>query len=564
MDSYKTWEDTGINLKGKVSGEHKYICPKCPPDRGNPKDTSLSVNITKRTWYCHYCQWKGGLTNAPFEVKKNFKKPEFNPNELSDKMADWFLKNRGITRETLQKFMVSPNKKYIAKAGKEVQVIAFPYIKNSEIVNVKSRYDYVEDKQNRKTFTMEAECELSFYNIDSIEGFTHCVIVEGEIDVLSVVQATGQPCISVPNGASKGEIKMEYLDNCASYFDNKTLICLATDNDEPGINLRNELARRLGKDRCFYVTYPDGCKDMNEVLLKHGPEYLEEMFQNLTAFPIEGVITLENVEAEIDHYYKNGFPTGDSIGYPSFDKLLTFRGGEITTITGIPSHGKSEWLDEILVQLSRRHNWPHGLFAAENGKPALHYTRIANRYIERPFYRHNEDYKMSPQQLADAKEFMANHFYFINNRQISKVTDILDKAKELVLRYGIKSLTIDPYGCMESERPKNLSEAEYVGYIYKSLIQFAELYNVHIFLVAHPTKMQKDKRTGLYEVPTMYSISGSAKFYDSTYNGISVYRDFEAQETTVYVQKVKFDFMGKVGYSSFTYNGEKRRYIESI
>jgi len=562
MKVYKTWEETGINLKGKVSGQIKVICPACPPNRSNPKDLSLSVNIDKQVWHCHYCQWKGGLTQSGYDVKKNFKKPDFNPNEISDKMAEWFLNHRGISRETLHKFMVAPAKKYIAKAGREVNVIAFPYIKKGEIVNVKSRYDYQEEGKNKKTFTMEANCELSFYNIDAVQGFEHCCIVEGEIDVMSVYQATGQPCISVPNGASRGEIKMDYLDNCSEYFDNKTLICLATDNDEPGINLRNELARRLGMNRCFYVTYPEGCKDMNEVLIKHGPDFIADMFNNLTAFPIEGVITFNSVEEQVDHYYLHGFPSGDNIGYVNFDKLLTFRGGEVTTITGIPSHGKSEFLDEILVQLSKLHRWPHGLFAAENGKPALHYTRIANRFIERPFYAENVVYKMTPDQYQRAKEFMNNYFFFINNRQIKTVTAILDKAKDLVLRFGIKSLVIDPYNCMETERPKHVSETEYVSYIYDCLVNFAELYNVHIFLVAHPTKLQKDKKTGKYEVPTMYSISGSANFYNKTYNGISVYRDFEYQQTSVYVQKVKFDFMGRVGFSDFTFDKTTRRYIE--
>ncbi|WP_460893302.1 toprim domain-containing protein [Rufibacter soli] len=476
-------------------------------------------------------------------------------------MVEWFGKTRGITRATLEKFLISPVQKYIHKAGKKVPCIAFPYIKNTEIVNVKSRYDYREDNKAKKTFTMEAEAELVFYNIDAIEGFTHCVIVEGEIDAMSVWQATKQPCISVPNGASKGDMKMEYLDNCSRYFQDKTMIVLATDNDEPGIALRNELARRLGKDRCYYVDYPEGCKDMNEVLLKHGEDYIEEMFQNVSTFPIEGVITLESVEATFDDYYENGFPSGDKVGYRKLDTLISFRGGEVTTITGIPSHGKTEVLDEILERLARVHGWVHGIFAAENGGAALHYTRIAHRFVGKPFQ--NSLDRMTPGEKDAAKEFMRDRFFFIDRREIKPTIEgILEKGREMVLRKGIRSLTIDPYNCVESSRPGAMSETEYVSKIYDHIVDFAELYNVHVFLVAHPTKMVKSESSGKFAVPTMYSISGSANFYNKTYNGLSVYRDFEEHTTRVYVQKVKFDFIGKVGFAEFKFNTYTRRYEE--
>jgi twinkle protein len=563
MKVYKNWTDTGINLRGKVSGQVKCKCPECPPDRGNKTDYSLSVNIDKKVWNCHYCQWKGGLTTGENEVKKFYKKPVFTPETPNEKMCTWFLKYRGIERKTLERFCISPIQKYIHKAGKVVDCIAFPYIKNTEIVNIKSRYDYLEEGQHKKTFTLEAEAELTFYNIDAIQDVTHCVIVEGEVDCLAVWQATGQPCVSVPNGASKGDQKLEYLENAYQYFNNKTMIVLATDNDAPGLALREELARRLGKDRCYFVEYPADCKDMNEVLLKHGPEYMDEMFQALHTFPMEGVITFESVEAEFDHYYEHGYPTGCGIGLPEFDNLLTFRGGEVTTLTGIPGHGKSEWLDEVLVRLATRHNWRHGLFAAENGSAALHYTRIAHRYIGKPF--HGKYYKMPVEDKERSKPFMQEHFFFINRKEVqTNIDSLLEKAREMVLRKGINSFVIDPYNCMESNRPPNVNETEYVSQIYDKMVTFAELYNVHMFLVAHPTKLKKNEKTGRYDIPTMYSISGSANFYNKTYNGIAVYRDFQAQITTVYVQKVKFDFIGRVGWANFTYNYDKRQYQECV
>jgi twinkle protein len=269
----------------------------------------------------------------------------------------------------------------------------------------------------------------------------------------------------------------------------------------------------------------------------------------------DGIVTLDCVETELDGYFQNGYPKGDAIGFPAFDKLLTFRAGEVTTLTGIPGHGKSELLDEILVRLSQRHGWRHGLYAAENGGWALHYSRLLHRLNECPFV------QMNPGKYATGKTFLKEHVYYINNRKVKTITAILETSARLVERYGIRSITIDPWNCMDSERPAYLSETEYVSWVYSQLVDFAQEYDVHVFLVAHPVKMAKDKE-GYFEVPNLYSISGSANFFNKTFNGLCVYRDYEKNQTLVYVQKVKFDFVGNTGMSAFTYDPFRRRYSE--
>jgi hypothetical protein len=83
---------------------------------------------------------------------------------------------------------------------------------------------------------------------------------------------------------------------------------------------------------------------------------------------------------------------------------------------------------------------------------------------------------------------------------------------------------------------------------------------VHTFLIAHPKKINKDRNTGIYEVPTLYDINGSANFFNKTDNGITVYRDFDLKKTTMYVQKIKFRHLGTVGQEDFTYDMVCGRY----
>ena len=106
------------------------------------------------------------------------------------------------------------------------------------MVNVKYR-------DGQKNFKMVSGAELIFYGLDNIKTMEKIYIVEGEIDALSLHEAGIYSVCSVPNGASKGNQRLEYLDNCFEYFKDKTEIILCTDNDNPGIELRNELSRRL-------------------------------------------------------------------------------------------------------------------------------------------------------------------------------------------------------------------------------------------------------------------------------------------------------------------------------
>jgi len=136
---------------------------------------------------------------------------------------------------------------------------------------------------------------------------------------------------------------------------------------------------------------------------------------------------------------------------------------------------------------------------------------------------------------------------------------ILAKAKELVIRKGIKGLLIDPWNYIEHKGGKTQTETQYISECLTKIKAFCAIHQVHIFLVAHPLKMPKIN--GKYEVPTLYNISGSAHFNNKTDNGITVHRDFETNQVDIYIQKVRYSWLGKVGFCSFTYDTEKRQYV---
>lgn len=485
--------------------------------------------------------------------KKEFIKPQARLEKVSQSTIEWF-ESRKISNSTLLRMKITEGKQWMPKFKEEVKTICFNYFRNEELVNIKFRGP-------QKSFILSKDSELIFYNLDAIDKESEAVIVEGEIDCLSMHEAKIYNSVSVPNGAAKGVQRLEYLDNCWEYFEPLKKVIIAVDNDEPGRMLREELARRIGKEKCWIVEFPEGCKDANDVLVNHGPEVLHEAVKNAREWPLEGIMPMEEIFPVVDTWFTDGYPQGAKCGIIGVDHMIRFAPGAITTITGIPGHGKDEFFNWVMASLAKNENWNIGLCGFEE-TPMESVTKIAEKLSGKAFdFRRNPEERMSRMEFENAIGIIDKLFHFYNTDEAETTIDgILKIAKVLVLKYGILGLYLNPWNWIEHNRPQGMSETEYVSLVYSKIIRFARKYGVHVFLIAHTTKMQKDKVTKKYEVPTLYNISGSANFYNKTHYGITIYRDYETGVVTVYFQKIKQSWMGQVGWSSFNYNTMTRQY----
>lgn len=463
-----------------------------------------------------------------------------------------FFESRGISNDTLLRFGITEAREWIGDFGKEVACICFNYLKAGELVNIKFRGP-------QKSFKMAKDAELIFYNLDSIEGEEEVYIVEGEMDCLTLHQCGIFPVVSVPNGASMGNQKLEYLDNCWQNFEQAKRIVLVTDGDAAGLALREELARRLGKERCYQVFYPDGCKDANEVIMQHGKEAVLKMLASKKEWPIEGIITMDEMYETISEWYSEGYPPGAKSGMPGLDPLLTFAPKQLTVITGIPSHGKDEYTNGILVGLADREGWKIADCGFEEEPPQTA-TKLMEKKSGKSFdFRVNPDHRMTVEDFEKAVYFVDKHFYFYNTETVDpEIENLLSIAEQLVKKHGINAIRFNPWNWIDANRPAGVSETEWVSLVLSKFIRFARMYGVHVFLIAHTTKLQKEKDTKKHPVPTLYDISGSAHFYNKAHNGITVYRDEDIVD--VYVQKVKQSWLGQKGVISYRYNTLTRQY----
>jgi len=525
-----------FNQHGLDEGKTQGTCPLCSSTRKpeNQKQKCASYDWERGLGTCHNCDKSFQLHTYERKGKseKTYVKPEtFVVQEVGTKVEEWF-KTRGISRKTLHELRVTEGSEYMPQTGKAENVIKFNYFMGDDLINVKYR-------DGRKNFKLYKGAEKVFYNIDSIVGYEYCILVEGEMDVLALHEAGISNVISVPNGATLNTNNLDYLDACIDYFEDKEKIILATDSDEAGIALQTELIRRLGSEVCFLATFDD-CKDANEYLIKHGPEKLVSRITNAKPVPLENVTTFRDIEDEITDFVRNGFKPGFQVGLSNFDDIFSTYTGQFITVTGIPSSGKSDFVDRMVVGYNRNYEWKTAFASPENQPTYLHAHKLMRKcWGGMPTAA--DIYSDRWNQIAD---HCNTNFFHIDMERYT-LEAVLKKGAELVKRKGIKCLVIDPFNKVRSNDQSGDVNVYTLEYLQK-IETFAKKYDVLVIVVAHPTKMYKDAN-GKIEEPTMYNIKGGGEWYDASYHGLLVHRDYEAKTVKCKVLKVKFQNLGENG-----------------
>jgi twinkle protein len=520
--------------EGKAQG----ICPLCSFDRkaSNQKAKCASYDWQTGLGTCHNCNTTFQLHT--YQRKGNTEKEYIKPTEVNiapvenTKVEDWF-KSRGITKNTLKDLKISESVEWMPQTGKTENTIQFNYFIGNELINIKYR-------DGRKNFKLYKGAEKVFYNIDSIVGYNTCIIVEGEMDVLSFHEAGIRNVISVPNGATINNNNLDYLDSCIDYFEGKEKIILATDKDEAGQALQQELIRRLGAESCYIIDFND-CKDANEYLLKYGKEKLSEIIKQAKAVPLENVTTFNDIEGEVTDFVKNGFKRGYQVGLSNFDDIFSTYTGQFITVTGIPSSGKSDFVDQMVVGYNQNYQWKTAFASPENAPTFLHAHKLMRKVWQ--------DMPTKDDIGKDKWKAIAGHvndnFFFIDMERYT-LESVLRKGAELVKRKGIKCLVIDPFNKIRDVDCKTEDVNRYTMEYLTKIEIFAKKYDVLVIVVAHPTKMYKDK-DGKIEEPTMYNIKGGGEWYDASYHGLLVHRDYDNKTVKAKVLKVKFQNLGENG-----------------
>lgn len=526
-----------------------FICPECSRNRKKSKDKCLEYYPDTESAYCFHCNATFFRYN-PYNVEKTFTLPAWkNKTDLTDKAVKWF-ESRMIKQETLINFKVYSDIEWMPQLRREVETICFPFFRNENLINIKYRGP-------EKSFKLVSNAELIFFNFNAIEKTDSIIIVEGEIDALSFSQCGHNNVISVPNGANKN---LEYLDSCIGLFEQINTVYLATDTDTKGIELRDELARRIGQEKCLMVSFKN-CKDANEYLLCYGGVELFNTIKNAKQFPIKGVLAIDNFYNELVSLFEYGVRPGEKIIVEKIDEYITWETGRLAIVTGIPGSGKSEFVDYLVTRLNIIQGWKAGYFTPENYPLKYHYAKLFEKIIGKPFNK----YKSTDIEFNIAFEYIKENFFYVMNEEDTSVDSVLASAKALIKSKGIRIFVIDPYNRLDHKYTD--TETQYISRFLDKLTNFARYNNVLVFLVAHPTKLNKNV-ANKYDVPSLYNISGSANFYNKTDYGFTVHRKTDdnnimLNEVGVYWQKIKFKHLGKQGVTDLKYNYNNGRFENS-
>ena len=534
MKKFIEWSDIPSR---KTNGTEKVKCPLCIDQRTNKSDKSLSVNHNSGLAKCHYCD-AISVRDKVERTDKHYELPSQewqNYTNLSDKLVKWIGEERKIRQETLIKFGITEEVYYQPKHNKEVNNIVFNYFEGETLVNKKYR-------SGAKAFTQSKGGKPILYNINSAIDADEVWIVEGEFDALALSEVGIESVVSIPNGANDAD---DYWINSEPYLKDVKRFIIATDNDQKGIEVREKIAQRLGRYRCEFVEFQN--KDANDDL-KSG--VLHNTIKQRKRFPVGGTFSIDDLIEDVYKLYDEGLPKTLTLKNKCFGNLndvWTTMRGHLVTITGIPSHGKSSFAEWLALNYVNEYDMKLSFFSPEHSPMALHQSRLIEKVTGKKFFGDNRLNKSDIERYALwAKERI--YLTGAENNEFPTWDWIFDKFKEQMYSYGVDIFIIDAFNKLEFNEKGD--ERMLIRKVLTRLTMFAQMNNVLIFLVAHPTKMKKNE-DGTYEMPTLYDVSGTADFRNQTHDGFTIHRNFgndiEEGYTEFVNTKTKFQFQGSIG-----------------
>jgi twinkle protein len=451
---------------------------------------------------------------------------------LSD-TAITFAKARGISRATLERLGVASGTVHFPSLQKRSPALFFPY-----------GGDWKARAFPDKAFVTNVGAKLSFWNLEPVlRGNPETVfITEGEFDALALVEA-GIPAgqvLSAPNGAGDStERGKGYVEEAlAAGLNRIARFVWCGDGDDAGITLRADMVRRLGAARFWFIDWPEGCKDANDLLRSDGATALRELVTDgALPWPVEGLFRFSEIPKRPQRKLW-------SLGFPEWDAKVKLAEGTLSVVTGHPGHGKTHFFAQVWFSIVRT----YGLVACIASFESL--PRPDLQMIWRSLHGGDHERVLTNEQHREADAFIEEHYRFLVHPDHCPTLEwILDKAEVAVIRHGARIVQIDPWNRLESAREKNESETDYILRCLRSLYRFAQDMNCHVQIIAHPAKMGQDRRN---QPPLLEDIAGSKHWDNVVDQGFVVHRPklFDAKtglrqtEANLFHRKARFPELG--------------------
>ena len=557
--------EEGWNLPSYAIGEYKCLCPFCshlrkPIHQKVPCAKVWIVSDDFATYNCAHCSAHGDIkpTNARYK-SATYTKPEIKADihSVGDIMP--FATDRQLSRATVE---------YLGWYY-DNERIAFPFFKCGEIVNVKYR------GIKEKTFIQEKNPEPVVYNYDNawaeLKNYNGTlIIVEGEIDCATMIEAGYKNCVSLPSGSDsqirekgyKGT-KFDFLVASAPLLESAKRIILALDSDSAGQAMTKSLINMLPPGKVYTVDwtiYQVGGKDANDFWRKDKSIIRDALDRAKLVGGDKISIAIDDPE-RLEQYMLNGVKGGYQTGFCDLDRFITLMPGDFVTVTGYPGSGKSTWVTCLMLNMTAMHELRCLYCGFENPKDQI-VSRLLQNLIGKPTFGGNVD---AIEECRTHYDFLNKHFLLLDDTaEIMSVDNLLNSIQTMIVNTGIDVVVIDPFNKLEFSRTKDQSGD--IGEVLNKLIAFAHKNKILMFLVAHPTKPASDKRKiGGQDIPSGFDVAGSANFQNMSDAVISVHRKQDeygekSSATRVTVSKWRFGERGREGSVYFEFDPKAARY----
>lgn len=439
------WKD--IELGGRTSGQVKVKCPNCIESRSDKSDKSLSINIDKGLYMCHYCGIKGArdLKENETIADIHYETPSQdwqNYTTLSDKLVKWFKDVRGISQKTLIDCRITQQKCFFPQKNETLNAIAFNYFDGDKLITSKFR-------SGDKDFMQTPNTKKIFYGINDISTSDEIIIVEGEIDKLSFWEVGVKNVISVPNGAQD----VSLFDRDAEMFEGKKIV-IAVDTDKNGKKLETEIIAALGRKNCAKIFFNDGCKDANDVLVKKGSIALYNCYKNKKTFRLidaeKHVVSSAKINRETRDFLEGKTETGMISGIPILDKHFPFKKKEFYLLTGSKGYGKSTIHQALQLVGSISNDLKFMCSFKENSDWTMD-LNIMN-YLVGGW---SSDFlKDNPKKYAAIEAWVNDHFFYVD---VDTIEELLSTATAYIEDKGIDLFAVlaDPINSYSIKGTKN-------------------------------------------------------------------------------------------------------------
>lgn len=442
---------------------------------------------------------------------------------LSRNASEW-LEARGLDSDLAARLGLTSG---VGKDGHEWLVIPF----EDEGARVNRKFRRLDEKQWRQD---KGGAQI-FWRADCLrdEGLASepLVITEGEFDAVAAIQAGHWRTVSVPSGApseatdeARGSAKYAFIEHALKALHPIKEIVIAADADGPGAALLSDLTGLLNPARCKFVAYPDGCKDLNDVLLLHGEEGVRACIADARWVNVAGVYRLSELPP------LPPLKVWRPHILPQIDNLIPVCPGHVSVWTGLAGDGKSTLVNACMWTIAERmdkriahaafestpqREYMEDLIAFRSGKAIGDVISPASA----------DDVRNTRAWAEDHIVFLVSDGFGADGEWIDATLDwFISAATTAIVRHGCEIVILDPWSQIDHEMDSREREDQYIRRALKRLKQLARVFNVHVAIVAHPAK-PKRQNDGTYEVPDGYSVSGAAHWKNGPDLGVTAYRD---------------------------------------